>query len=551
MFSGAKSGANGAESSRKNSLLPTRFPVRVAKTWAAFDELLASRNLSGCAIFIDELSLFMGGREHHLLQRDAAWLQFLGQRARRQNQRPVWVFGALQKTVEDIGDVDAYAVSQIRDRFVTLPLALAHLPSLIARRLVQKKDEAKLARVCDESYVALSRALPRLDFGRDEWHTLYPFHPATVALLEQIAPRYFSRTRSAALFCRTLSTRIRPASQRVLPPQLFDDIEAELPLASRFEADLPSHGRNGKPPETMSLATQPKPGICARSGKRLRCGKSPEPRRQLRKSSTVWRSMRNFPAMVRMSYGRILLERLRAHAPVALERRDGEFADRYALDFGARTGELARRFTANALANLAPRDGRVAHFVLSCSRDEALPVASLDGTTALPFWRNAARRVEISVASLPLAPYILANRIAALQQAGGSDALLFLAPPFGDNAEAMNGARRCAKRLQHWKARNAGAARLRGGCRASHRTTNGSRCAKRRRSILLLSDPQLADNRRGRAVLEHCARARPNAKPQSGALACACCSKARFLAARARSLMAANSRQATATGMRL
>jgi hypothetical protein len=174
------------------------------EAFATLEDLLAARELSGVAVFVDELSLFLSGREHRALQNDAAFLQFLGQRARRNRtaaSTPLWVFAALQKTVEDIGDLDAYALSQIRDRFTTLSLSLAHLPSLIERRLIVRHNPEALQQLCDEAYERLLRALPRLDFGREEWQRLYPFHPATVVLLEQVAARYGSRTRSAAVFC--------------------------------------------------------------------------------------------------------------------------------------------------------------------------------------------------------------------------------------------------------------------------------------------------------------------------------------------------------------
>ncbi|HEX8552207.1 MAG TPA: DUF6079 family protein [Abditibacteriaceae bacterium] len=472
------------------------------ETWADFEELLAARELSGCAIFIDELSLFLGGREHHLLQRDAAWLQFIGQRAHRSHTRPVWFFGALQKTVEDIGDVDAYAVSQIRDRFTTLPLALAHLPSLIERRLIQRHDADKLTRFNDETYAALSRALPRLDFGREEWNRLYPFHPATVALLEQIAPRYFSRTRSAVLFLSNAMNPNQDAGHRVLPPQLFDSFEAELPL----HPDL-------KPVATAWEQWQNEEKELARDATEA------EHLRAVWKTLALWKIAGHAPTIAQVvnalaldvklpadgsyEYGRILLERLRAHAPVALERREGPFTDRYSLDFGTRIAELARRFTANALANLGPQDGRVTRYALRCSRDGALPLATLDGTLAPTMWRNAPRQVQLSVVASTPAPEVLANRVAALPSAGGPDALLFLVPPFGEKTESdlWRAAFREAFAQSNVESRWHGAVVWWLPRTPSDDETQQAREATAHHS--LLSDPQLSDNRRGRAVLEH------------------------------------------------
>jgi hypothetical protein len=198
----------------------------------ALEEALSAQQCDTIFIAIDELSLFLSAREHRALQADAAWLQFLGQRATRSTVCPLHILATLQKTVEGIGDLEAYSLSQIRDRFTTLPLSLAHIPSFIERRLIIRKNENTLQCVCCKSYDELQKALPRLDFGRDEWKQLYPFHPATVVLLENVMARFFSRTRSAALFCARAALEHlennEDATTRVLPDALFDYIAPEL-----------------------------------------------------------------------------------------------------------------------------------------------------------------------------------------------------------------------------------------------------------------------------------------------------------------------------------
>jgi hypothetical protein len=483
-----------------------------AETFSNLEETLAAAGFDGLVLCIDEVSLFLAGREHHSLQNDAAFLQFLGQRTRRRGAgMPFWVFAALQKTVEDIGDLDSYAISQIRDRFVTLPLSLAHLPSLIERRLIVRRDAAALHRLCGESYDALSRALPRLDFGRDEWERLYPFHPATIALLKQIAPRFLSRTRSAMLFCAGAIDETMPAVHRVLPARLFEYLEPELAA----HPDLRPYAtawQNWKEAETEAARDADEAAALS----------------ALFQALILWKIAGSAPSIVQLvnavaldaklpgdgnyEYGRILLEKLRSYAPVTVERREGEFTDRYTLDFGARVGEMARRFTANSLHNLAPRDGRIARYVRSCCRDVAFPLASLENAFAQPFWRNVPRGVQIEVADEPPAPDVLANRISALGAGGNSgDWLLFIVPPFtGAETEAndkhvavwrdtlreamlradLPDAARWRNAVTWWLPRMAGDDewRLAREATAQH---------------LLLSDPQLQDNRRGRAVLEY------------------------------------------------
>lgn len=90
--------------------------------WAALGEALGQAGREGVLLCVDELSLFLSGRPHMGLQSDAAFLQFLGQRARLLGEWPLCVVAALQKTVDDIGGIETYSLHQIRDRYTTLML---------------------------------------------------------------------------------------------------------------------------------------------------------------------------------------------------------------------------------------------------------------------------------------------------------------------------------------------------------------------------------------------------------------------------------------------
>ncbi len=451
-----------------------------SEIFAAMEDALRARGLHGMVVCIDELSLFLSGREHRALQNDATFLQFLGQRARRSSMAannhkaannassrgmsthagarttvsdaagvaasrmstharacPLWIFAALQKTVEDIGDLDSYALSQIRDRFTTLPLSLAHLPSLIERRLIARRDEDALNRFCDASYAALLGALPRLDFGREEWARLYPFHPATIALLEQVVARYGSRTRSAALFCAHSVKAENEAGQRVSLDALFSYIEPELgahpdlrPLATvwkQWRDDAPERGahddENARMDSLMRALLLWKIAGAAPSIAQLVNATALDAR---------------LPGDGNYEYGRILLEKMRLWGPIVVERREGAFADRYAIDLGTRVGEMMRRFTANALHTLPPRDGRIARHARSCCREETLPLASMqEAASTTVMWRNSARQVRIEVLDAPPDAATLANRLAALcSLAAPDDLALFIVPPFCSRFDA-------------------------------------------------------------------------------------------------------------------
>lgn len=524
------------------------------ETFAAWEEILARRGFCGAVICLDELSLFLSGREHRALQGDAAFLQFLAQRARRSHSKneesstrcALWIVAALQKTVEEIGDLDAYALAQIRDRFVTLPLSLAHLPSLIERRLVCVEDVDALAKFCDTTFVETTRALPHLDFGREEWRASYPFHPTTIALLEAISARFGSRTRSAVLFCQSISTDF-PAEYRVLADELFDFWSSEMttfpdlkPLAEVWRVW----------PETEAEIARD-----ANEAKAMRV---------LMKTAILFAVAGRAPSVAALTnallldaqlpddgnyqYAQILLEKMRAGgAGLSLERRDGIFADRYTIDGDARAGELARRFTFNALHTLPAGDRRIAQYVLRCCRDEILPLASFPSARNVEtMWLHTPRTLRLELADEAPTPEILANRLAALADENANvehEFLLFIVPPLtnADETNALSSTRFAAnadsQALQAaWREAFAAALQLlqtrdartdwtrwRNAVAwwlpraATHSEWEMAREATAQQQ--LLNDVQLLDNARGLAVLDHLRaglRARENALSRLG-----------------------------------
>jgi len=503
------------------------------ETFAAWEEALSRRGLNGAVICIDELSLFLSGREHRALQGDAAFLQFLAQRARRSQTSSnapsstrfgLWILAALQKTVEEIGDLDAYALSQIRDRFVTLPLSLAHLPSLVERRLVVARDVNQLALLCDQSYDGLVRALPHLDFGRDEWRRLYPFHPATISLLEAIAGRFGSRTRSAVVFCQSISIET-DAKERVLPDELFDFWENELPTFPDLKPLAQVWRAWPEVEQEIALDDAEAQAMRALMKTALLFAVAGRAASVAALTNAMLLDVR-LPDEGNYEYARVLLEKMRlGGAGLALERRDGVFADRYLVDSEARAGELARRFTFNALHTLPVGDRRIAQYILRCCREGEMPLATWLGATAQDvIWLNSPRVVSVEVAGNVPSVETLANRLAALPSGHNApDFLLFVIPPLtssGDESSTRYAANASVETLaQAW--REAVEAAFEALSRDSSddwnrwrhaivwwlpRPATASEWEQAREATAqsqLLHDPQLADNARGRSVLEH------------------------------------------------
>lgn len=464
-----------------------------AETFAAFEELSRERGLQGLTVCIDELSLFLGGRDHHGLQSDAAFLQFLGQHSRRSS---LCIFAALQKNVEDITGLEFYSLSQIRDRYTTLSLSLANLPAIVEHRLVRVLDESQLDDVCAASWADHCRSFPLQEFGPRDWRAAYPFHPSTLFLVEQVVSRFFSRTRSAVIFCAAAVDGTEPASARVMPDSLFDYVEPEFeshpdlrPLANVWEswregvANLaPRENEAGDLLRVMKLLLLCKVG-----------GVTPTP---IQVANSLMLDA-GLSGDGNYQYARHLLEKLRTKAAfLAVERADDPLQDRYAVDTGQRVGEMLRRHLQSAMDTLEPQDGRIPATVLESCRDEPLPLAEMvAGPRSYSlFWQNAPRRVLVEIWT-GTGQEAVPNRVSALCEPGSpDDALLLVQPPFGQ--EEMDPSSILARldpeahsALWFWKPRSA----LKDEVHLAREVAA---------AVLLEGDPQLQDNRKGRAVLE-------------------------------------------------
>lgn len=481
------------------------FPVGLSRgeQFALIDEALRAHDLSGLIVCIDELSLFLSAKEHRELQADAAFLQFLGQRAARQSTLSgLWIFAALQKSVENIGSIESYSLSQIKDRFTTLPLSLAHVPSLIEKRLIEKRDADALQRVCRDTFETSSRAFPHLDFGREEWERLYPFHPATVALLEAVVARFFSRTRSAVLFCAHSIDLDADAATRVLPDALFDYLAPELEAHPdlRSLATVWRHWNES----AEDIAGSDDADALRRVMKGLLLGKIAGIAPTAVQLANALHLDARLPGEGNYQWTHVLLERLRSHGSyLSVERGESDLADRYAIDIGTRVGELARRAVQSTLRELEVHDTRMGRYAIACCRDEALPLSSLQ--EARPFtlmWRNAPREVLCGLWHETLSIEHIANTLAALAQPGASqDALILIAAPFSATTDSIwNTAMDDVLSLISEPHQRAALIVWTPRAPAADEWQSAREATAQH---LLESDPSLLDNRRGRAVLTH------------------------------------------------
>ncbi len=488
------------QAARQNLNLPSRDANESrAENFAQLENALRENGLNGLVICIDEVSLFLGGREREGLQGDAAFLQFLGQHSRR---AALWVVGALQKNVEDIGDLEAYSLSQIRDRFTTLPLSLAHLPALVEARLRILDDAHAADELCAQTFAAQSQALPRLDFGPQEWRALFPFHPATINLLESVTSRFFSRTRSAALFCAHSLEKCAgdAATSRVGPERIWDYFVPEL----ESHPDLRALLEVWESWEPLAASVAPDDVADVRRAMKFLlvskiAGQAPTP---LHVANALGFDV-GLGGEGNIDYARQLLEKLRRNAPfVALERGDDAAGDRYAIDLGKRVGELARRHIALAAEGLSAGDARLMAHALRAAHSEPMPLSELSGGALATMWANSPRTIAVDVESGASAS-TLANRILSTREAGAqSCAFLLMLPPFSREQWQREPTLKLLEdprdRAAFWMWKPRAPAR-----------DEWELCRESAAASLAASDPALADNRRGRAIMEYLEKGAP------------------------------------------
>ena len=154
-------------------------------TWSALTRLYPK----GLLLMLDELSEFLRAKPTpQAFHEDIRFLQFLGEWAQGQH---LWILAAMQEQIEHTGDLEYGLYRKIKDRYpLRLQLSPAHVKELLADSILHKSDGygAAVELLASE----LRQAFPdsRMDFA--DLGAIYPLHPATLALLEEVRDRFSS-----------------------------------------------------------------------------------------------------------------------------------------------------------------------------------------------------------------------------------------------------------------------------------------------------------------------------------------------------------------------
>ncbi len=199
------------------------------------------RHPEGLVLVLDELSEFLRSKpDARSFNEDLRYLQFLGEWA--QGAR-FFVLAAMQEAIEHTGDLEHGVYLKIKDRYpLRLLLTTQHVRDLVADHVLVKRadyDDAVKALAAK-----LKAALPGAPIDESDFTAVYPLHPATLALLEEVRDR-FSQTRGVVEFVtRRLAgdaTRglppflDRPWGELVTPDEIVDHFADVLELQAEFQ----------------------------------------------------------------------------------------------------------------------------------------------------------------------------------------------------------------------------------------------------------------------------------------------------------------------------
>jgi hypothetical protein len=164
----------------------------------AWDARLAAHP-HGLVLIVDELSEFLRSKsDAHAFSEDVRFLQFLGEWAQ---DRPFWIIAAMQEGIEHTGEIEYGLYRKIKDRYpVRLLLTPAHVQSLIADSILVKHPTyaAAVEGLCRD----LRGAHPDAGLDFQTLQAIYPIHPSTLELLEEVRDR-FSQARGVVDFTVT------------------------------------------------------------------------------------------------------------------------------------------------------------------------------------------------------------------------------------------------------------------------------------------------------------------------------------------------------------
>ena len=211
-----------------------------AEAWQALRAALAAHDLDGPVLLLDELGLFLSGKERAGLNADAAFLQYLAQLTSGER---CWLVGVTQRGLEEAGDIDRRTLRQLRDRFRTgFVLDLAELGWVVEHKLVRASDPDTFPQRIAQLHADLRESYPELAFSAEELRRSYPLNPLCLHLLQRAAEASLSRTRSIVRLLQEAGLERGwlelPAHRLLTPEAAFELLREEMAHSTEGRAVL-------------------------------------------------------------------------------------------------------------------------------------------------------------------------------------------------------------------------------------------------------------------------------------------------------------------------
>ncbi|MBI4818172.1 MAG: hypothetical protein HY791_18055 [Deltaproteobacteria bacterium] len=150
----------------------------------------------GVVLLIDELSEFLRAKpDERAFSEDVRFLQFMGEWA---TTHRFFVMASMQEEIERTGKIEYSLFRKLKDRYSTrLELSSTHVLDLLAECFLIKKPG--YAEAVGTLARELREAFPRSTVDDAVLTAIYPLHPKTIELLEEVRDR-FSKTRGVVDF---------------------------------------------------------------------------------------------------------------------------------------------------------------------------------------------------------------------------------------------------------------------------------------------------------------------------------------------------------------
>lgn len=419
--------------------LPWRLPYERQKAAGEIKKTLAAGGYHGLVILIDELSEFLRSKpDGRSFNEDVRFLQFLGEQA---ENLPAWIVATLQENIENTGEIPPQVFNKIKDRYpARLHLTGGHIRELIPRRLVRKKEGA--APHINRLYRELHAFLGKLDFAQDEFVALYPVHPATVFLLEQLRP-LFSQHRGVVDF---IHYRLRGDPSRGIPGLL------QAPWDTLLAPDLIFDHFRDRLRETAATRALSERVFAYYEREIGSLFPDPEEQQLALRLLKILILAAAAPVPLRVTVPQLTRYLLHAYSQLDVAAnyeyisqllsemaQKGRYVsqaekDVYVIDLEADVGDQVQREVEYQVSTLFPEDRRLVRAFLPWLDRPYLPLQRLSSQPAYHTsvnWQNTLR--QVSVVFAPLAEIAREEVEGLVQEAltGETDMLLFLDYPLG------------------------------------------------------------------------------------------------------------------------